>query len=100
MSETPLPNIRLPGLSENQVLHLQPDLIHTIKTATGKIIYSGWLHEGAEEDTPNGCIIRRTTITENGDETIVETKFANSNNQRFAATWNNRQKENYLFSRK
>jgi len=93
-------SLQIPPLSENQVLHLAPDILSVVKTPTSKTIYAGWFHEGAEKDTPNGCIIRRTIITTDGDETTSETTFANSNDRRFSATWDNKENERYGISRK
>jgi len=93
-------SLQIPPLSENQVLHLAPDILSVVKTATVKTIYAGWFHEGAKWNTPNGCIIRRTVITTTGDETVSETMYANRNDRVFSATWSNRKNESYGISRK
>ena len=93
-------SLRAPRLTENQVLHLNPDILSVIETSTDKTIYAGWFHEGAKKDTENGCIIRSTIITVEDGETISDTMFANSNDGVFSAIWDNRKTESYGYSRK
>jgi len=93
-------------LSENQALHLHPDLVHEIKTSeTEKVIYAGFFKKNYDlmekSNIQENCIIRRTVVLETETETFIEIKYAGGENREFKYNWDNRLTINdYKFSNK
>jgi len=88
-------------LSENQVLHLHPDILEETVGEEGEtIIYSGFFRNNADIDTPDGCIIRRTIVREIAGKKNMEIMYGKGETSVFSCIWNNRTITEYRFSRK
>lgn len=88
-------------LSESEKYNIPVDLVEETKIDDNtSVVYAGIFDKNKNENSEDGCIIKKITTVIGALSTITKIEYAEGNNQIFKHKWNERESYNYRYSDK